>query len=122
MLVGKRVNLSRYFVSTAGLVLGLLFFTSWKPIQVLTMVVCSVGISAGLFVLVRSVAGLSEQGNGMEQGRRNRKKMLLLSLVKLPLMAGILLGSVHFMDGLVLLPLALYLGQIVVLFLSLKRV
>ena len=78
------------------------------------MVSCALGVSVGLFLLVHGIIGMTEQQVG--------KKRTAWSLVlNLPLIAGSLAGSVHFMDDLVILPLFLYMGQMLILFFCLKK-
>lgn len=122
MLIRKRLNLARYFILTACLVCGLLSFSSWGFNQIMAMVVCSVGISIGLFVLVHCVVELT---TGIQKSAPHpiRQKKLIWPLVfKFLLIAGVLIGSVHFMDNLVLFPIFLYVGQIIILFFCLKKV
>ena len=121
MLVRKRLNLPRYFILTACLLGGLLNFSSWEPHEVIAMLMCSVGVSLGFFVLVHGIVKFTIEAQKADFVQNRRRKLIGLWFLKFPFMAGVLIGSIHLMNGLVVLPLLLYIGQIVVLFLCLKK-
>ena len=113
MLIRKKLNLTRYFTLSTILLAGLLCFSSWQWRQVIAMTFCALGISLGLFLLVHGIMGMTEGGAA--------KKKVWPFILHLPFIAGPLAGSVHLMDDLILLPLFLYMGQMLILFFCLKK-
>ena len=115
MLVAKKINLLRYLLLSGGLLSGLLCLSSWKMRYVGAMVLCFLGVTVGLLLLVQGVVGGGNLGGG-----RSLKLFLGVAL-KMLMVAGALVGSIQMMDNLVIFPLALYMGQIAILFICWKR-
>ena len=107
----EKVKIFPFLAGSVCLLLALLFFSSWKQTEVLAMLLCFLGGVLWPLMLTEGVISFL-QGD--------KKRATVLFVLKLPLMAITLAGSVHFMENLVLLPLALYLGQMAIFFLSLR--
>lgn len=122
MLISEKINLRRYCILSIAILIATLCFSSWQLNQVLAMIGCSFGLSIGLLVTAHGVIAVTTKaGSSGGSARRDLRRALWLAAIKIPFMAGVLLGSIHFMDGLVLLPLVLYLGQMTALFFCLKK-
>ena len=116
MLVAKKINLLRYLLLSGGLLGGLLCLSSWKMRYVGAMVLCFLGVTVGLLLLVQGVLG------GGSNSRAGWSPKLFLGVaLKMLMVAGALVGSVQMMDNRVVFPLALYMGQIAILFICWKR-
>ena len=115
MLVAKKINLWRYLLLSGGLLGGLLCLSSWRMRYVGAMVLCFLGVTVGLLLLVQGVAGGGNLGGGRSP------KLFLGVALKMLIVAGALVGSIQMMDNLVIFPLALYMGQIAILFICWKR-
>ena len=113
MLIKEKVNLPRYMILTVVLFLGLSCFSSWELQELAVMLICAITTCLGNLVLTHCIIKAFKTGLG--------KKEVLLLFGKFLFTGGAVFGSVHFMKDLLILPIALYLGQLPILCFSLRR-
>ena len=112
MHIKQRIKVTRYCSLTSLLLVALLFAHSWEKKQVLGIVLCMGGFSMSHFLTTYSVILITEGGN--------QKRIFWLFMGKLFFVIGVVFGSVHLMENLILIPLSLYLGQLMILAFSLR--
>ncbi len=116
MPLSEKINLQRYALLTIILNVGLGFFIPLELQYIVSLIVLAVAIAMNHLMLGTAVMMLTSVADGQKKG----KKLAFLFIGKFAILAGALLIGIHFMEGLVLIPLISYILQLGILIASLK--
>lgn len=118
MHISEKIDFKKYALLSSILLIAS-FFIARNPNEIKVMI--TVFIAAGLnqWMLVRGVLKLTNQATGKEES--DKLGMILLFLGKLIVLVVALTLGVQIMGKRIIIPLLIYVLQIVVLYLSFKK-
>ncbi|MBC7427693.1 MAG: hypothetical protein H7336_03715 [Bacteriovorax sp.] len=118
MLIGEKINFKKYFLFSAVL-LVLEYFLARNTDELKVMLIVFLAACLNQFLLVRVVQSITKEAAGNEHP--NKFKIALMSVGKMIVLILALVFSVQIMGKRVIIPVLIYILQIVVLYLSMKN-
>lgn len=118
MLISERIDLKKYALYSSILIIISIFLARNSSEL---MVMATVFLAAGLnqYMLVRGVSKIADQAVGKEES--SKFDLIVLFIGKLIVLVVALTLGVQIMAKRIIIPLLIYVLQIVVLYLSLKK-
>ncbi|MBC7713244.1 MAG: hypothetical protein H7177_07890 [Rhizobacter sp.] len=118
MLIGEKINFKKYFLFSAVL-LVIEYFLARNMDELKVMLIVFAAACLNQYLLVRVVQMMTHEASGTEHP--NKTKLALMSVSKLIVLILSLVFSVQIMGKRVIIPVLIYVLQIVVLYLSMKN-
>ncbi len=118
MHISEKINFKKYFLFSTILLISS-FFLARNSVEIKVMFSVFMAACLNQYMLVRGVLKLTGEATGQE--KTNRFELIALFLGKIIVLIVALTFGVQIMGKRIIIPLLIYVLQIVVLYLSLKK-
>lgn len=119
--INQKIRVYIYLILTLLVNFFLYRLTDQSIMSILCLALIAIATTANHAVLIYAVSNMIEQAKNKDPSKQYSKNIGILFIIKFLLLGVSLLIGIHFMQGLVIIPLISYVLQLGILMISLKR-